>query len=70
MNIGEYIKEEIKNQGRTQKWIAKKIEMDVNTFNRKINNDTFAADELIKIAKILNIDLNKLKEDYNEKSKD
>ncbi|MDV3428297.1 MAG: helix-turn-helix domain-containing protein [Bacillota bacterium] len=63
MNIGEYIKEEIKNQGRTQKWVAEKIEMDVNTFNRKINNDTFAADELIKIAKILNIDLNKLKEE-------
>jgi len=63
LNIGEYIKEEIKNQGRTQKWVAEKIEMDVNTFNRKINNDTFAADELIKIAKILNIDLNKLKEE-------
>ena len=63
MNIGEYIKEEIKNQGRTQKWVAEKIEMDVNTFNRKINNDTFAADELIKIAKVLDINLNKLKEE-------
>lgn len=63
MTIGEYLKKEIEGQGRTQVWISEKIGLDKQSFNRKIKNSTFTADELIKISKLLNIDLNKMKEE-------
>jgi len=63
MNIAEYIDKIRESQGRTKAWVAKQLDMNYKTFVDKISNNTFRADELIEIAKILNIDLNKLKEE-------
>ena len=62
MNLGDYIKQEIEKQGRTQKWVAEQMNVDRKTFNRKLKTDYFTAQELLQVSKILNLDLNKLKE--------
>lgn len=62
MNLGDYIKQEIEKQGRTQKWVAEEMNIDRKTFNRKLKTDYFTAQELLQVGKILNLDLNKLKE--------
>lgn len=59
--ISEYISNTIKQQGRKNNWVADQCNISYSTFISKLNNDTFTAIELIRIAKILNIDLNELK---------
>jgi len=61
--ISEYISKIIKQQGRKNNWVAEQCNISYSTFMNKLNNDTFTATELIKIAKILDINLNKLKEE-------
>lgn len=61
--ISEYISNIIKQQGRKNNWVAEQCNISYSTFMNKLNNDTFTATELIKIAKILDINLNKLKEE-------
>jgi len=63
MEIGEYIFQILNNQGRRQKWLAEQLNMSEAKLSYKINNNAIKADELIKISKLLNIDLNKLKEE-------
>jgi len=61
--ISEYISNIIKQQGRKNNWVAEQCNISYSTFMNKLNNDTFTATELICISKLLNIDLNKLKEE-------
>lgn len=67
MRVSEKIKYLIDNNGLKQKWIASKIAVPNNTLSYKLSNNTFSAEELLKIGVVLNIDLNKLaKELYGE----
>jgi hypothetical protein len=61
MNLGEYISQLIEQQGRTKVWVAEQSDINYKTFVDKLTRDTITGKELLKIAKILNIDLEQLK---------
>ena len=64
MNIADVIKEKIKNNGIKQTFIAEKIGLNNVSFTDRLNGKVkFKTDEVFKLAKILNIDLNKFKEE-------
>lgn len=61
MNLGEYITNVIEDQGRTKIWVAEQSEINYKTFVDKLTRDSFTGKELLKIAKVLNINLEELK---------
>lgn len=61
MDIAEYIEQVRKNQGRTKTWVAEQININYKTFVDRVTHNRFTADDLIKISKVLNIDLEKMK---------
>jgi len=63
MNLGEYISSVIEQQGRTKVWVSEQIDMNYKTFVDKLTRDTIKGVELLRIAKVLNIDLEKLKKE-------
>ena len=63
MNTGQYILSVLKDQGRSQVWLADKLRVHEKTFSNKLRRNSITGDELLKIAKLLNIDLEKLKND-------
>jgi hypothetical protein len=64
MNVAEYIANIIEQQGRTKTWVAEQSDIKYKTFVDKLTFNRFTAEELLRIGKVLNIDLNKLKEDF------
>ena len=62
MNILEEIKNNLKNKGLKQSYIAEQLNISNQSFWYKLQNNTFKIDELFKLAKILGINLNKFKE--------
>jgi hypothetical protein len=64
MNVAEYIANIIEKQGRTKTWVAEQSGIKYKTFVDKLTFNRFTAEELVVISKVLNIDLNKLKEDF------
>ena len=63
MNIAEYIEQVRKNQGRSKTWVAEQININYKTFVDRAAHNRFTADDLIKISKVLNINLEKMKEE-------
>jgi lambda repressor-like predicted transcriptional regulator len=61
LNLAEHITNVIEQQGRTKVWVAEKAEINYKTFVDKLTRNTLKGEDLLKIAKILNIDLNELK---------
>jgi len=61
MNIGSYIKNILKEQGRSQAWIADKLELNEKTFSGKLKRNNITGEELLKIAQLLGINLEELK---------
>ena len=61
MNTGQYILSVLKYQGRSQVWLADKLGVHEKTFSNKLRRNSITGDELLKIAKLLSIDLEKLK---------
>lgn len=55
------ILDELKKQDRTRGWLANKTGINPKSLVYKLNNNSITADELLVIAKILNIDLEELK---------
>lgn len=64
MKVSDVINEELEKQERGISWLADKVNMKYKTLYDKLKNDTIRGDELLKIGKVLNIDLNKLKEEF------
>ena len=64
MHLGEYIESIRKENGHTKIWLAEKSEISYKTFVDKLKNDTFTAKELFRIAIVLGIDLEQLKNDF------
>lgn len=62
MKLSEYIAKIIEDQGRNKNWVADQSGIKYKTFIDKLANNRFTGEELIQIAKVLNIDLNELKE--------
>lgn len=63
MTIGEYIKNHIKEEGRTTKWISEMLGINYKTFVGKLNRNTLSADELFKISVLVDINLEHMKFD-------
>jgi len=63
MNLGEYISNIINQQGRTKVWVAEKSNINYKTFVDKLTRDTITGKELLRIAKVLNINLEELKKE-------
>lgn len=61
MNVGQYLKDILREQGRSQRWLALKTGMNEKTLSGRLARDNFSAADLILIAEALDIDLNKLK---------
>jgi len=61
MNTGQYILSVLKDQGRSQVWLADKLGVHEKTFSNKLRRNSITGDELLKIAKLLSINLEKLK---------
>lgn len=61
MNLGEYIASVIERQGRTKTWVSDKSGINYKTFVDKLNRDSITGKELLRIAKVLNINLEELK---------
>lgn len=63
MNIVEKIKSVIINQGIKQTFLAHQIGISKDLFSKSLSGKrNFKTDEVFKLAKILNINLNKFKE--------
>jgi hypothetical protein len=61
-NLSNYIAEVIKDKGHTKTWVAEKSDINYKTFVDKLTRDTITGKELLRIARVLGIDLNGLKE--------
>ena len=62
MNLGKYIEDIIEKQGRTKTWVADQSDINYKTFIDKLTRDSFTGKELLRIANVLNINLEDLKE--------
>ncbi len=63
MNLSEFINQELENQERGISWLSDKTGIKYKTLYDKLKNNTIKGVDLLKIAKVLNLDLNKLKEE-------
>jgi len=66
MKINEIILEKIEDQGRRKTWVADRTGINYKSLITKLRTDCFTAYDLIKVAKILHIDLNEIKDNYRE----
>jgi lambda repressor-like predicted transcriptional regulator len=64
MKLSEIINQELENQERGIPWLSDKTGIKYKTLYDKLKNNTVKGEELLRIAKVLNIDLNKLKEEF------
>ena len=62
MQMGTVIRKTIRKQGKTQQWIAEQLGMDHKTFSGKLSRNSITDDELLKIAALLDVNL----EDMNK----
>lgn len=63
MKLNEHITKIIEEQGRTKVWVADKADINYKTFIDKLTRNSITGEELLRIAKVLNIDLEKLKKE-------
>lgn len=61
MNLAKYITNVIQEQGRTKTWVAEKTNINYKTFVDKLTRNSFTGEELLRVAKVLGIDLERLK---------
>ncbi|KAA9007346.1 hypothetical protein F4V43_02345 [Paenibacillus spiritus] len=64
MHLGNYISDIIKEKGFIKAWVAEKANIKYKTFLDKIATDRFTGKELLRIAKVLGIELDELKHNY------
>jgi hypothetical protein len=63
MNLGEYITKVINDQGRRRVWVAEQADINYKTLvDRLINNRFEQVEDFLRIANVLGIDLNELKD--------
>jgi plasmid maintenance system antidote protein VapI len=64
MYIGEHIQKILDEQGRSQVWLADKIGINDKTFSGKLKRNSITGEELLRIAKVLGINLEELKGEF------
>lgn len=60
----EYVENELDKEGRSKKWLAEKIEINYNTFVSYKKRNDMPINVIVKIAKLLDINLEVLKDIY------
>lgn len=65
LRLSDFILKTMESQGRNKAWVAEQTNIKYRTFLDKLDKNTFTAVELIKLSKLLNINLEKLKEEVN-----
>lgn len=58
MTVSEHIICSLEYRGATKQWLAEKLGITKQTMNYKLTHNSFTAEELLKIAKVMDIDLN------------
>lgn len=61
MTVAESILKVLKSQERSKSWLAEKIDISKQTIHYKFKSNSFTAEDLLKVAKVLNINLEELK---------
>lgn len=69
MDIGKHIQKVLDEQGRSQIWLADKLGIHDKTFSGKLKRNSITGEELLRVAKLLNIDLEELKEEVQMEEK-
>jgi len=62
MKVAEYILEILNSQERQKSWLADKVNISKQAMNYKFKNNSFTAEELFEITKVLNINLEEMRE--------
>lgn len=61
MDLGKHISDIIEDQGRDKKWVSEQIKVNYRTFLYRLEKDGLLAKDLLKLSKVLNINLEELK---------
>ena len=62
MKVAEYILEILNSQERQKSWLADKVNISKQAMNYKFKNNSFTAEELFEITKVLNINLEEMRD--------
>ncbi|HBI37959.1 MAG TPA: hypothetical protein DDY71_09975 [Spirochaetia bacterium] len=62
MKVAEYILEVLNSQERQKSWLADKVNISKQAMNYKFKNNSFTAEELFEITKVLNINLEEMRD--------
>ena len=61
MKVADYILEILNSQERQKSWLADKTNISKQAINYKFKNNSFTAEELFEITKVLNINLEEMR---------
>ncbi|MFD3156732.1 hypothetical protein ACFIJ5_07720 [Haloimpatiens sp. FM7330] len=61
MKLGDCLKKEIQNQGRTVKWVADQLNINYKTFCGKLERNSISGEEFLMLIDILSLDINHIK---------
>jgi len=62
MKVADYILEILNYQERQKSWLADKVNISKQAMNYKFKNNSFTAEELFEITKVLNINLEEMRD--------
>jgi DNA-binding CsgD family transcriptional regulator len=58
LTVAEHIIHSLDYRGATKQWLADRMGITKQTMNYKLKHNSFTAEELLQIARIMEIDLN------------
>jgi len=62
MKVADYILEVLNSQERQKSWLADKTNISKQAINYKFKNNSFTAEELFEVARVLNINLEEMRD--------
>jgi len=62
MKVADYILEILNSQERQKSWLADKVNISKQAINYKFKNNSFTAEELFEVTKVLNINLEEMRD--------
>jgi len=62
MKVADYILKILNSQERQKSWLADKVNISKQAINYKFKNNSFTAEELFEITKVLNINLEEMRD--------
>jgi len=62
MKVADYILKILNSQERQKSWLADKVNISKQAMNYKFKNNSFTAEELFEVARVLNINLEEMRD--------